>query len=128
MTLGASCGSSLHGNTWNSGVLCLDKMAICMCCLSCRHPVRLLDAENSYRQERLTYCSYGAECVNAYVEWTPLGRLAASGLLRACAYLLMLPAHRLGACAVLRQVSERKQAQQVRAGALACLRAGLPAS
>ena len=56
---------------------------------------------------------WGAECVNAYVEWTPLGRLAASGLLRACAYLLMLPAHRLGACAVLRQVSARKQAQQV---------------
>ncbi|BDA43725.1 Exportin-5 [Coccomyxa sp. Obi] len=52
------------------------------------------------------------EAVQAYVEWAPLGRVGASGLLSACAYFLSVPSHRMGACGMLRQVSARKQLQE----------------
>jgi hypothetical protein len=52
-----------------------------------------------------------AEAVQAYLEWAPLGRVGASGLLNACAYLLTVPTHRMGACGMLRQVSARRQLQ-----------------
>lgn len=59
-----------------------------------------------------------AEAVQAYVEWAPLGRVGASGLLSACAYFLSVPSHRMGACGMLRQVSTRKQLQVRRCGCL----------
>ena len=64
-----------------------------------------------------------AECVNAHVEWAPLGRLGGSELLRACAFLLGQPGHRMAACAVFRKLSVRKQLKEVPAAALLCVRA-----
>jgi hypothetical protein len=51
--------------------------------------------------------------VSAYVDWAPLGRLGASGLLPACAFLLGQPHHRMGACGALRKLSARKQLKEV---------------
>lgn len=54
-----------------------------------------------------------AECVSAYVEWAPLGRLGSSGLLPACAFLLGQTHHRMAACGALRKLSGRKQLKEV---------------
>ncbi len=59
----------------------------------------------------LTAAMCDAEAVQAYLEWAPLGRVGASGLLSACAYLLTVPSHRMGSCGMLRQVSQRRQLQ-----------------
>ena len=52
-----------------------------------------------------------AEGLIAYVEWAPLTRVRASGLIGACAYLLSVPEHRMAAATVLRELSTRKQLQ-----------------
>ena len=52
-----------------------------------------------------------AEGLIAYVEWAPLPRVQASGLIGACAFMLSLPKHRMAAAMVLRQLSGRKQLQ-----------------
>lgn len=52
-----------------------------------------------------------AEGLIAYVEWAPLPRVRASGLIAACAFLLSVPDHRMAAATVLRQLSARKQLQ-----------------
>ena len=45
------------------------------------------------------------------MEWAPLTRVRASGLIGACAYLLSVPEHRMAAATVLRELSTRKQLQ-----------------
>ena len=45
------------------------------------------------------------------MEWAPLPRVRASGLIAACAFLLSVPDHRMAAATVLRQLSARKQLQ-----------------
>ena len=45
------------------------------------------------------------------MEWAPLPQLAASGLLRACAFLLEVPDFRMDACEALRVLSLRRRAQ-----------------
>ena len=45
------------------------------------------------------------------MEWAPLPRLANSGLMRACAFLLDIPDFRLAACEALRVLSLRRQLQ-----------------
>lgn len=52
-----------------------------------------------------------AATVMVYMEWAPLRQLAASGLLRACAFLLEVPDFRMDACEALRVLSLRRQAQ-----------------
>ncbi len=56
-------------------------------------------------------CSRCAEGLIAYVEWAPLTRVRASGLIGACTYLLSVPEHRMAAATVLRELSTRKQLQ-----------------
>ena len=56
-------------------------------------------------------CMRCAEGLIAYVEWAPLTRVRASGLIGACAYLLSVPEHRMAAATVLRELSTRKQLQ-----------------
>ena len=49
------------------------------------------------------------------MEWAPLTRVRASGLIGACGYLLSVPEHRLAAATVLRELSSRKQLQVAQA-------------
>ncbi len=49
--------------------------------------------------------------MTVYMEWAPLPRLANSGLMRACAFLLDIPDFRLAACEALRVLSLRRQLQ-----------------